>query len=146
MPNLARPPHRLAFEPTSDSFSLRNPPFLERAAVIAIPPHSGGERHAIDVVAENGRAGVPRTRRNPNDLRDRDSSHCPPVRLSKTVWTGESVGRLAKYNSCPRTVSPERARANESVLKRVGISRIKSEENPVFVEWIAAFGRPEPPS
>jgi hypothetical protein len=41
-------------------------PFLERAAAIAIPPHSGGERRAIDVVAENGRAGVPRTRRIPN--------------------------------------------------------------------------------
>ena len=38
----------------------------EREVVAVAPPQSGGERQAIDAVARNGCAGVPRMRRIPN--------------------------------------------------------------------------------
>ena len=49
---------------------IKKRPYLEREAVIAEIPQTGGKRRAIDAIARNGQSGVLRMRRESKDIWD----------------------------------------------------------------------------
>ena len=66
---------------------------LEREGVpIASLPQSGGKRRAVDAVAGNGCAGVPRTSRFPNDKRS-----CMVERGSQKLTRSFIIGRSDRF-------------------------------------------------